>query len=350
MSLIRRTDELAQEIAESAKTDTLSYSPNKGNFGYVISTGSTLLDKAISGDVVREGGIPGGIMVEISGPSGSGKSSLMTEICASAQSRGGKVKILDPEGRLQKEYCKKFGLKIQEEDYARPDTVKEVFDIIEEEWDTDPKQESGVIHVIGVDSIAALSTEMEMESEDKMGGKRAKDFSAGLRKTARLIAQNNKIVVFTNQERETMASFGPRRTTPGGMAVKYYSSLRIRMSLDEKIERKIKVVKEEKRIIGIKSSCEVIKSSIDEPFRIAPVYIIFNYGIDDVRANLQWLKDHSKLTQFGIEGNPLFTSINDAIRYYEDSNERILLLKNAVINLWDEINQALKTDRKPKMR
>lgn len=351
MALIRRTSELAAEVAESAKSDNVAYVANKGNFEYIISTGSTLLDLAISGGILRGGGIPGGIMLELSGPSGAGKTSLMAEMCTSAQSRGGKIKILDPEGRLNKDYCEKFGLRITPEDYGRPDTVKEVFDIIEENWgEVDKKGEEKTIDVIGVDSIAALSTEMEMESEDKMGGKRAKDFSAGLRKTARLIAQNNRIVVFTNQERDSMASFGPRRTTPGGMAVKYYASLRIRVSLDKKIERKVKVVKEEKRIIGIESMCEVIKSSIDEPYRTAPVFIIFNYGIDDTRANLQWLKDHGGAAKYGIDGVQQNVAMNDSINFYESSPERVLQLKNAVIDLWEEINDALKIERKPKSR
>src|SRR5574343_580630 len=201
--LKRPTADLAQEVADAAESDVLAYAPNKGNFEFMISTGSTLLDLAISGGAVRGGGVPGGIMLELFGPSGSGKTSLMTEMCSSAQVRGGNVKILDPEGRLNKEYCEKFGLKIDPDDYERPDTVKEVFDFIEEKWDGD---KSKVVNIIGCDSIAALSTDMEMESEDKMGGKRAKEFSAGLRKMARIIAGNNKIVVFTNQERQTMAS------------------------------------------------------------------------------------------------------------------------------------------------
>ena len=350
MSLIRRTSDLAAEVASSAESDNVAYVANKGNFEYMISTGSTLLDLAISGGIVRGGGIPGGIMLELSGPSGAGKTSLMAEMCTSAQSRGGKIKILDPEGRLNKDYCEKFGLRITPEDYGRPDTVKEVFEIIEEDWGVESKPENKTIDVIGVDSIAALSTEMEMESEDKMGGKRAKDFSAGLRKTARLIAQNNRIVVFTNQERDSMASFGPRRTTPGGMAVKYYASLRIRVSLDKKIERKVKVVKEEKRIIGIESLCEVIKSSIDEPYRTAPVFIIFNYGIDDTRANLQWLKDHSGAEKYGVVSVQQYVAMNAAIEFYETNPERILQLKNAVIDLWEEIDEALKIERKPKSR
>lgn len=345
--LKRTTGELAQEISDAADSDVLAYSPNKGNFDYMISTGSTLLDLAISGGAVRGGGIPCGVMLELFGPSGSGKTSLMAEMCSSAQARGGNVKILDPEGRLNKEYCEKFGLKIRPEDYERPDTVKEVFDFIETEWEDD---ESKVVNIIGCDSIAALSTEMEMEKEDKMGGKRAKEFSAGLRKMARIIAGNNKIVVFTNQERQTMAAFGPKRTTPGGEAVKYYASLRIRVSLDKKLEREVVVAKKEKKIVGIESLCEIVKSSIDEPFRSAPVFIIFNYGIDDVRGNLQWLKDHTGSSMYGIPDGPSKSSMNDAIKFYESNAENVLLLKNAVIDFWEEIDQALRIERKPKLR
>jgi len=348
MTLIRRTSDLAKEIADSAKNDELAYTPNKGNYEYMVSTGSTLLDLAISGGVVRGGGIPGGIMIELFGPSGVGKTSILAEICACAQLRGGKIKILDPEGRLNIEYCARFGLKIDyEKDYSRPDTVKEVFDIIEEDWSED---ESDIINVIGCDSIAALSTEMEMGSEDKMGGKRAKDFSAGLRKMARLIAKNNKLVVFTNQVRQTMVSFGPKWTTPGGEAVKFYASVRMKGSLSKKLERKVKIVKEERKIIGIETEFEIVKSSIDEPYRTAPVYIIFNYGVDDIRGNLQWLKDHSKSTSYGVEGKRQYQSMADAINYYESSEENIASLKEAVIDLWQDIDKALRVNRKPKIR
>lgn len=348
MSLIRRTSDLAQEVADSAKSEQLAYTPNKGNYEYMVSTGSTLLDLAISGGVVRGGGIPGGIMMEIFGPSGVGKTSLMAEICASAQARGGVIKILDPEGRLNRDYCRKFGLDIDyEKDYDRPDTVKEVFEIIEEEWEDD---ESKVINVIGCDSIAALSTDMEMEKEDKMGGKRAKDFSAGLRKMARIIAGNNKIVVFTNQVRQTMASFGPKWTTPGGEAVKFYSSLRIKGSLVSKLERKAKVVVDESKIIGIESEFEVVKSSIDEPYRSAPIYIIFNYGIDDIRGNLQWFKKHTKSNRYGVEELQMYQSMGDALNYYESDPKNANLLKQAVIDLWEDIDKALRVERKPKIR
>ena len=103
--MIRRTtEEMANEVAASINEEQKSFSPEKGNIDALLSTGSTLLDLAISGGVVRGGGIPGGIMVEIFGPSGSGKTSLLAEICASAIARGGRVRVLDPEGRLNREY------------------------------------------------------------------------------------------------------------------------------------------------------------------------------------------------------------------------------------------------------
>lgn len=165
-----------------------------------------------------------------------------------------------------------------------PDTVSEVFDFI---MGWKPKTTPAIY---AVDSLAALSTKTEMEAEDKRGQLRAKEFSQGFRKAARIIRQRNWIMMCSNQIRDTDHG----QDSPGGYAIKFYSSLRIKMSYprQERFVKKtltIKGVKHE-RPVGIKATCEIIKSSIDDPFRYAPVFIMFNYGIDDVRGNLFYNK------------------------------------------------------------
>jgi RecA/RadA recombinase len=317
----------------------------------VISTGSTLLDLAISGGRRRGGGIPGGILVEIYGPSGAGKTAVISEICASAQQKLGQIKFADPEGRLDKEYSEIYGVNIKDSffDYSRPNTVKELFASL---FGWKPKEEKA-INVFAGDSMAALSTEIEMEEQDKMGMKRAKDFSEGLRKTCRLIVNNNWLVVFSNQVRQSQEK---GEVTPGGMGLPFYSSLRIRIGptyqkpkIIKKTEVDINGKKHEaEKVIGINSICKIQKSSVDEPFREAPVCIIFNYGIDDIRANLQYVKDITKATKYDAITKE-FQSMENAIKHIEQNNLENQL-KEKVIDLWETIQAALTIERKAKVR
>lgn len=322
-----------------------------------VSTGSTLLDLEISGNRVKNGGIPGGIIVEIFGPSGAGKTSILAEICASAQARGGDYFVADPEARLDKEYAKIYGLNIDKTRYSRPDTVPEMFEKIWN-WEPKPKKE-GAICVFAGDSLAALSTSLEMGDEDKMGMRRAKEFSEWMRKTCRKIANNNWLVVLTNQERESPTGI----VTPGGKSIPYYSSLRLRVS-SQLINKYITSAKkigdkslEKKK--GIRSKAQIKKSSIGDPFGEAPYSLIFNYGMDDLRENLQFLKDYTepeidektgkkKPVQYPCIDNTWGT-IDKAIEYIEEKGYEDQI-KQLVIEKWHEIQDSFKTERKVKIR
>lgn len=319
-----------------------------GDFGTVISTGSTLADLAISGGRVRGGGIPGGILVEIFGPSGSGKTVLLSEIAGAVQRLGGDVIFQDPEARLNPQFAAMFGLELKEGAYSNPDTVNEVFKTVRA-WKPEGK---GKVHGIFADSLAALSTEMEMEKEegDKMGGKRAKDFSEQLRKTCRILADKNYLMVCSNQIRQNMDAgpYGQKYTTPGGMAMEFYSSLRLKVSKSEKIKEKRSIVgKEVTRVVGVETLLEVFKSSIWKPFHTAPVTILFDYGIDDIRQNLQFIKDHTTNKVYTLGGKQLSNSLDASIRMIEDDKLE-KQLREEVIDLWEEIESKFKQERKPK--
>lgn len=318
------------------KTGTLLPRPTD----HIISTGSTLLDLAISGGRTKGGGLPGGILVEIFGESASGKTALLVDICASAQEDGGKVRFLDPEARLDKEYAEVYGMHLSKDDYHRPNTVTEMFQHIEE-WDTDPN----VINVIGADSLAALSTNLELEKGDKMGMRRAKEFSEGLRKLCRGIADENKLILCSNQVRQ--GDHGA--VTPGGKGIPFYASLRIKIRQANKIEKKKKLHgKQISKIIGIDSECEIIKNSLDDPFRKAPIRILFSHGIDDVGANLQWLKTTLGLTKYrAIDAE--YMSLDQAAAYIE-KNDYEDKLRQEVIDLFMEIEESFKIKRKKKKR
>ena len=204
------------------------------------------------------------------------------------------------------------------------------------------------------DSLAALSTDMEMENKDgdKMGMRRAKEFSEELRRTCRILTKNNLLMVCSNQVRVNMDAgmYGQKYTTPGGEAVGFYSSLRLRMTKPEKISIKEKIAgKEVKRIIGVRTDVEVFKSSIWKPYHTASVTILFDYGIDDIRENLQFIKDFTKNTMYTVGGESLGISMESSIAKVEANNLEDKL-RNEVIDLWEEIESKFETERKPKQR
>lgn len=314
-------------------------------FTKVISTGCTVLDLCLSGGRISGGGLPGGILVEIYGPAGSGKTAILSELCASAQSKGGDVRFRDPESRLDKEYAEIYGINIKEDyfDYDRPETVRDLFKDLRN-WEPNPDN----INVFGADSVAATSTEMEMEEEegDKRGQKQAKEFSQNLRKSSRALGRENILTVFTNQLRE-----GERgETTPGGKAIPYYASIRLRVAETEKItkEKKLKSGYKAKKIVGIVSTCFVKKSTIGDPYRMCDIHIIFNYGLDNIRTNLQYIKGVTKDTMYDCFGKR-YNSVDKAIEYVEENGLEKKLDK-FVIQTWEEIEENFKINRKKKER
>jgi len=319
-----------------------------GDVGTVISTGSTLLDLAISGGRVRGGGIPGGILVEAFGPSGSGKTVLLCEIAGDVQRKGGQVMFKDPEARLNPTFARIFDLDTDTMIYSKPNTVPEVFKAVRD-WQPEGKK---VIHGIFADSTAALSTDQEMEKDegDKMGMRRAKEFSEELRKTCRVIAEKNYLMVCSNQVRINVGAspYEQKYIAPGGEAMGFYSSLRLRFMKPEKIKEKRRVAgKEVVRVVGVDVKIEVFKSSIWKPFHIAPVTILFDYGVDDIRQNLQFIKDYTKMTVYGINGEGLGKSMEEAIQAVEKDHLEDIL-KEEVIDLWEEIESKFESERKPK--
>jgi len=321
-----------------------------GNTDVMISTGSTLLNLAISGGRVRGGGIPGGIMVEIFGPSSTGKTVLLCELAGYIQREGGEVMFHDPEARLDTNFAEIFELDTGKMEYLTPDTVTEMFTETRK-WIPDNGKINGVI----ADSLAALSTDLEMGEDegDKMGMRRAKEFSEGFRKTARIITGTNIIMACSNQLRETMNTFGPKFKSPGGEAIGYYSSLRLRTALISKGAKLIRIEKykgkEIKQQYGVQIDIEVFKSSVWVPNRTAPVTIDYAYGIDDIRENLKYLKKINGTSVYCIGETKLEKSLADSINMVE-ADGLVDDLREDVIDTWEEIEKLFKVERKPKKR
>jgi RecA/RadA recombinase len=338
-------DQIQHRVSEKIEPKTY-----EGDFGVVISTGSTLLDLAISGGRIHGGGLPLGILVEIFGPSGSGKTVLLSEIAGNVQRGNGNVIFHDPEARLNPQFAKLFGLKFDDMTYGMPDLVTQVFKGVRE-WE--PETKKGV-NGIFADSLAALSTDLEMDSKegDKMGMRRAKEFSEELRKTCRILKQKNYLMVCSNQVRVNMDAgpYGQKYISPGGEAVGFYSSLRLRATKPEKLQSKVRVAgKEVRRPIGVRVEYEVFKSSVWKPYRTAPVTILFDYGLDDIRENLQFIKDYTKNTVYTVGGRKLDVSLERSIAIIEEDGFESDL-KEEVITLWESIEGLFDTDRKPKKR
>jgi RecA/RadA recombinase len=335
---------------DEALTKGVNVVSNEGNFSQgVISTGSTLLDLAISSNRVEGGGIPAGVIVEVFGPSSSGKTAVLAEIGASCKHKGGCVSYKDPEGRLDTEYARTCGLVLDKNDYSMPRTVEALeADLLG--WQPKPKVKKAIC-VMCVDSLAAFSTEAEIENAHKMAAaKRAQSYHQLLRKLGTVIRKNGWILACSNQEQINFET-GARKT-PGGNGPTYWSSIRIRVAKDFKQGEIQKVWKRNGSIlsktIGIRSTATIVKSSCDDPFRAVPLFIMFGQGIDDIRGNLQWLKETENTPNYVVEKKS-FGRIESAIDYVEEQGIEAEL-RDRVIRLWMEIEDHFKRDRKPKKR
>ncbi len=350
---VRRIPEtrLSQQMEMVKKTrNTISERRKYDGTETFISTGSTLLDLAISGGRVRGGGIPGGILVEIFGPSGAGKTVLLCEIAGAVQRQGGEIKFNDPEARLNKQFAQIFDLDLKDADYSTPDLIPEVFGAVRK-WEPD---DTSKINGMFADSLAALSTDMEMGKDegDKMGMRRAKEFSEECRKTCRILTKKNILMVCSNQVRQNADAgpYGLKYRSPGGEAIPFYASLRLRCIGAQKIkEEKTINGKKHTRIIGVETAIEVFKSSVWKPYRQASVFIMFDYGIDDIRANLQFVKQMTKATTYVVGSEKAGVSMADAIAWVEKHGLEEDL-KAQTIDLWEAVEEEFEIERKPKKR
>lgn len=351
---MKRTKQDATPLSKQVKTKLSKAKEAKkseleGNTEMMISTGSTLLDLAISGGRVRGGGIPAGIMVEIFGPSSTGKTVLLSEIAGNVQAMGGEAQFRDPEARLNRQFAQLFGLEINDSNYSTPNVIPEVFQSIRTWKPKNPDAINGIF----ADSLAALSTDLEMGTEegDKMGGRRGKEFSQELRRTCRVLVDKNYLLVCSNQIRDTMATVGPKTKSPGGHALEFYPSLRLKTEFAYQGAKLFREITHEGRVIkkaiGVNIEVEVFKSSVWKPAGKAPLTIIWDYGIDDVRQNLHYLKTYTSSTTYVLNGEKLHTSVSKSIAMIEDANAEEDL-REEVINLWEIIEEKFKSDRKPK--
>ena len=220
----------------------------------VIPTGSIALDLALG-----VGGLPKGRIIEIFGPEASGKTTVALHVIAQAQKKGGTAAFIDAEHALDPQRAQKVGVNLDDLLISQPDTGEQALEIAE------TLIRSGGIDVLVIDSVAALVPKAEIEGEmgDSVMGMQARLMSQALRKLTGAISNTNTIAIFTNQLRQKIGvMFGNPETTPGGLALKFYSSVRLDI-------RKIENIKSGDQVVGSRHRVKIVKNKVAPPFRIA---------------------------------------------------------------------------------
>ena len=287
----------------------------------VIPTGNLLIDRALG-----VGGLPRGRIVEIYGPESSGKTTLTLTAIAQAQRRGGLAAFIDVEHALDPQYARKLGVNLDDLLVSQPSSGEEALQICE------ALVRSNAIDVVVLDSVAALVTKQELEGEigDSTVGTQARLMSAAMRKLTALISKARTVCIFTNQIREKIGvMFGNPETTPGGRALKFFSSVRL------DIRRIGQIKATDGSVQGNRTRVKVVKNKVAPPFREAEFDIMYNEGISSVGSLLDLALEYNLIQKRGS----WFSYDGDQLAQGRDGAKEAL---KADENLYGEIEEKVK--------
>lgn len=291
-----------------------------------IPTGALSLDIALG-----IGGIPRGRIIEVFGPESSGKTTLALHMIAEAQKMGGEAAFIDAEHALDPVYAKKLGVDIDNLIVSQPDTGEQALEIAE------ALVRSGALDIIVVDSVAALVPKAEIDGDmgDSHIGLQARLMSQALRKLAGAINKSKSVIVFINQLREKVGvMFGNPETTPGGRALKFYSSVRLDI-------RKIEQIRQDGEVVGNRAKVKIVKNKVAPPFREAEFDIVYGKGISkegnilDLGVNLDIVEKSG--SWFSYNGQRIAQGRENVKRYLEENPQ---IAKEIEEKIRDKYNEA----------
>ena len=299
-----------------------------------ISTGSMALDWALG-----IGGVPRGRLVEVYGPESSGKTTLVLHIIAEAQKKGGLAAFIDAEHALDAKYAKALGVDIDNLLVSQPDTGEQALEIAE------TLVRSNALDVIAIDSVAALVPRAEIEGEmgDQHVGLQARLMSQALRKLTATISKSHTCMIFINQLRMKIGvMFGNPETTPGGRALKFYSSVRLEI-------RKISSFKEGTEVIGNRTRVKVVKNKMAPPFKEIELDIVYGKGFDKLAELIDLGLEHKILSRSGAwfaYGEDRIGQGREKVKDYLMENPKIV--EDIENKLKDLLGFAKKEEKPPK--
>ncbi len=300
-----------------------------------ISTGSLTLDMALG-----IGGVPRGRIVEIYGPESSGKTTVALHVAAEAQKLGGEVAFIDVEHALDPVYAQALGVNIDNLLVSQPDSGEQALEILE------ALVRSGAIDVVVLDSVAAMVTKAEIDGEmgDSHMGQQARLMSLAMRKLTAIISKSNCVAIFINQVREKIGVvYGNPETTPGGRALKFYSSVRIEV-------RRVEAIKDGSEVIGNRTKCKICKNKVAPPFKECEFDIMSGQGISkvgeilDIAVELDIIKKSG--SWFSYEGQKIGQGRDNAKKFLLDNPDIMAEVEKRIKENADKVQMISSKSKK----